>query len=69
MPTFREDTKKFKRIQDSIKYCSHCGHSMLFSVQIKRVICSHCGYWIYNRKVDEFKDKILERKRNLENES
>lgn len=69
MPSFRADTTKFKKIQDNIKYCNHCGHSILFQSQTKRLICNHCGYWVYNRGVDEFKDKILERKRKLENES
>ena len=67
--TFRTDTKIFKDIQDNTKYCSYCGHSILFQKQTKRLICSHCGHWVYNNKEDEFKDRLLQKKKRLENES
>ena len=67
--TFRNDTKKFKSITDGTKYCSNCGHSILFQKQTKRLICSHCGKWVYNNKEDEFKDRLLQKKKRLENES
>ena len=67
--TFRTDNKMFKEIANHTKYCSYCGHSILFQVQTKRVICSHCGNWVYNHKKDEFKDRLLQRKKRLENES
>ena len=69
MPTFKEDSKIFNERQDNTKYCRHCGHSILFQVQTKRIICSHCGYWVYNNKEDEFRDLLLEKKKRLENES
>ena len=69
MNTFRKDTIKFKEIQNRIRYCSHCGHSILFQTKTKRIICNHCGHWAYNKREDEFKDKLLERKKRLENES
>lgn len=67
--TFKIDTRRFKEIQKSTKYCSHCGHSILFQTQTKRIICNYCGYWVYNHKEDEFKDKLLLEKKRLENES
>lgn len=67
--TFKTDTKTFTDISEHTKCCNHCGHSILFQVQTKRIICTHCGYWVYNRKEDEFKDRLLERKKRLENES
>ena len=66
---FRIDSKRLDRITKWTKYCSHCGHSILFQAQTKRVICSHCGHWVYNYKEDEFKDKLLQEKKRLENES
>lgn len=67
MSSFRTDTTMFKKIQDRIKYCK-CGHSILFQAQTKRIICSYCGNWVYNHKKDEFKDKLLKKKKRLENE-
>ena len=66
--TFRIDTKRFKEIQDRTKYCSHCGHSIVFQKKTKRIICNYCGYWVYNHKNDEFKDKLIQKKKRLENE-
>lgn len=67
--TFRTDSKTFKDITERTKYCGHCGHSILFQKKTKRIICDHCGYWVYNNKNDEFKDKLLQKKKRLENES
>ena len=67
--TFRTDTRSFKDIANHTKYCKYCGHSILFQIQTKRVICTHCGHWVYNHKIDEFKDRLLESKKRLENES
>ena len=69
MPTFKEDSKIFNERQDNTKHCSHCGHSICFQNQTKRLICNHCGYWVYNNKEDEFRDLLLEKKKRLENES
>lgn len=63
------DKKIWDERAKNTKYCKRCGHSIVFKYKTKRIICSHCGYWVYNSRVDEFKDKILERKRKLENES
>lgn len=65
---FRIDSKKFDEITKNTKYCSYCGHSIVFKVQTKKTICSHCGNWVYSNKEDEFKDKLLEKKKRLENE-
>lgn len=53
----------------STRYCSYCGHSIIFQKQTKRTICRWCGHWVYNNKKDEFKDKLLQKKKRLENES
>lgn len=67
--TFRTDNKMFKEIANHTKYCSYCGHSILFQKKTKRIICTHCGYWVYSNKIDEFKDRLLQMKKRLENES
>lgn len=66
--TFRNDTKKFKSITDGTKYCK-CGHAIAFAKYTKRVICNWCGHWVYNNKEDEFKDRLLQKKKRLENEN
>lgn len=68
MNSFKNDTKKFNSITRRTKYCS-CGHSIAFQNKTKRTICTHCGHWVYNNKEDEFKDRILQKKKRLENEN
>ena len=35
-----------------------CGHSIVFSVQTERTICSWCGYYCYRTPELEFKYKL-----------
>lgn len=56
-------------ISKNTRYCGFCGHSMLFQNRTKRRMCKWCGHWAYKSKEDEFKYKILESKKRLENEN
>ena len=56
-------------VAQNTRYCTYCGHSILFQMQTKRVICKWCGHWVYNKNNEEFKDKLLQKKMRLENES
>ena len=63
------NNKKWDEITNSIKICN-CGHRILFKKQTRRIICSWCGKWCYQNKIDEFKDRlIIERKKLNEKES
>lgn len=59
----------WKEISKMTKYCSHCGHSILFQSRTNKIICKWCGHWVYNNKKDEFKDRLLQKKKRVENES
>lgn len=66
--TFRKDTILLDDITKHTKYCNRCGHSILFQRNTKRILCSYCGYWVYNYKIDEFKDRLIENIKRLEND-
>lgn len=51
------NNKKWDEITNSTKVCK-CGHRILFKKSTRRVICSWCGNWCYQNKIDEFKDKL-----------
>ena len=67
--SYKEDTKIFDERTNNTKYCKRCGHAIVFQRKTKKIICTHCGHWVYNNKLDEFKDKLLQKKKRLENES
>lgn len=48
---------RWKELVKFRKVCS-CGHVILFKKQTKRIICTWCGNWCYQNKIDEFKDKL-----------
>ena len=54
MTLIEKERAKFKR------YCSHCGHSMVFPQTSKKskVICSWCGRYIYKNDFEEFKHNL-----------
>lgn len=58
----------WKDISKNTIHCGYCGHSILFQNQVKKM-CNWCGHWAYKCKEDEFKDRLLQKKKRLENEN
>ena len=52
------------------RYCS-CGHSIIFppKSKVNKTICSWCGHWIYKNNFEEFKERYIQKKKEIENES
>lgn len=57
---WKEDTKLFKSLSDCCYKCS-CGHSVIMTRKIDKVICSHCGNYVFKSKKDEFEFRLKEK--------
>ena len=58
-----DERAKYKR------YCV-CGHSIVFPPTSKtnKTICTWCGHFIYKNDKEEFKEKLIKNKKELEND-
>ena len=63
---FNHDEKLFKFIADNRVYCK-CGHSIVFSPNTERKLCTNCRYWVYKDidKQREYDEKVEEEKKRL----
>jgi ribosomal protein S27AE len=53
------DIKRNNIYRELSVYCKNCGHTMMI-VDVDRVICTHCGYWVYKDDKIEFMYKMKE---------
>lgn len=60
MNNFKNDTKMSKERAKYLIYCNRCGHSLVFYPfkHINKKICSYCGYYVYQNKKIEFKERL-----------
>ena len=51
-------------------YCK-CGHSMIFYPFEKKSkkICSYCGHYIYQDRQEEFRERLIQKKKVVESEN
>lgn len=57
--TLRQLEKDYKVLQNYMIKCN-CSHTVLFTGEKDRLICSHCGNYIYKDKRTEMKYKLKE---------
>lgn len=57
---FRNDSRISDERAKYKIYCNRCGHSLVFYPFEKKnkKICSHCGYYVYQNKKEEFKERL-----------
>lgn len=57
---YKNDIKISNEIAKYKIYCNRCGHGTVFYPFEKRnkKICSHCGYYVYQSKKEEFKERL-----------
>ena len=49
----------FQTYTDNTFKCK-CGHSVVVSNKIKKVVCNHCGRYVFRDKKDEFIYRLKE---------
>lgn len=49
----------FQTYTDNTFKCK-CGHSVVVSNRIKKVVCNHCGRYVFRNKKDEFMYRLKE---------
>lgn len=49
----------FQTYTDNTFKCK-CGHSVVVSSRIKKVVCNHCGRYVFRDKKDEFMYRLKE---------
>ena len=57
--SFKMIKKEYDAFQDYMVKCK-CSHTLLFTGQKDRIICSHCGNYVYKDKKTEMKYKVKE---------
>lgn len=57
----KKDNRLHKLMEERNKHkvTCKCGHQTAIASNIKKVICDNCGHWVYKRKSDEFKEKLV----------
>lgn len=48
------------------RHCKNCGHTVLL-LNVDRIICSHCGYWVYKDDKTEFMYKMKDNMKKINN--
>lgn len=68
--TYSNDNKILEERTKYKIYCK-CGHSMIIYPfeHTKKKICSYCGHYLYQNKKEEFKDRLLQKKKVVESEN
>lgn len=61
---FYED-KNLMNALANFKVKCKCGHSIIFTSNREKFICSYCGRYVYKNKKIEFKERLLKEKRNI----
>lgn len=67
MSRYEEDTKIIEELNKFKVKCKHCGHSVVL-VKMDRAICSWCKNYVYKTPAIEFRYKITNELRRVEND-
>ena len=52
------ETDKMVEYYNQFKVTCKCGHVLVISPRIGKLLCNHCGHYAYIDKKLEFKDKL-----------
>lgn len=62
--TYHEETRKFNYYSFH-KYKCVCGHKVIIPKCLKMKICGWCGRYVFRDKKDEFKYRMMEKLRRI----
>lgn len=57
----KEIVKYHEALTEARVKCKHCGHSIVITNKINRVICTWCGNYVFKTDKDEFKFRVKEK--------
>lgn len=62
-----DDFQKLTDEYEKIKYKCSCGHKIIIPKWIDKQVCDWCGRYVFKTKQDEFKFRLQEKMRRVNN--
>lgn len=59
-----KEWERYSRLFDSMTSCSYkcaCGHTVLMTKRVDKIVCKNCGKYVFKSKKDEFDYRIKEK--------